>query len=334
MNIKIETVKTANLEMDFFRFGHGPKTFVILPGLSIKSVMESADTVASQYSAFNDEYTTYLFDRRKDLPTNEDQTSGESSANESDDASVSGSNDDSPRYTIADMARDTAEAIRALGLSDIYLFGASQGGMIALTLTIENPDLVSKLALGSTTAKISASDIQISSDAASSGSASSDAASSGSASGSSVDASSFSESTGNSDEIANWVDLAKAGDAKTLYREFGRKLYPTVLFEQYKEVLEGLGNFVTSEDLRRFIVIAEGTTGFDVSAFLSKITCPVLVLGSEDDRVIDPQASRDIAGGLVNAKCELHMYDGFGHAAFDTAPDYKERLLRFFAEEA
>lgn len=27
---------------------------------------------------------------------------------------------------------------------------------------------------------------------------------------------------------------------------------------------------------------------------------------------------------------ELHMYDGYGHAAYVFAPDYKERLLRFF----
>ena len=25
-----------------------------------------------------------------------------------------------------------------------------------------------------------------------------------------------------------------------------------------------------------------------------------------------------------------HIYSGYGHAAFDTAPDYKERISRFF----
>ena len=27
-----------------------------------------------------------------------------------------------------------------------------------------------------------------------------------------------------------------------------------------------------------------------------------------------------------------HMYDGYGHAAYDTAPDYKERVLGFLAQ--
>ena len=309
MSIPIETVKTDNLTMRFFRFGHGPKTCVILPGLSVKSVMDSADTVAKQYAVFDDDFTTYLFDRRLDLPT----TSGADDVHPACDDSSSGAS--APRYTIADMARDTAEAILSLGLSDLHLFGASQGGMIALALTIENPGLVSKLALGSTTARVPSED-SVSSDA--------------SLSDSSADAADLSADSAR-DSITGWIDLAKAGDAVTLYREFGRKLYPAALFEQYKSVLEGLGNFVTADDLRRFVTIAEGTAGFDVTPSLSSITCPVLVLGSEDDQVIAPDCSREIAAGLTGAaSCELHMYDGYGHAAFDTAPDYQQRLLEFF----
>ena len=26
---------------------------------------------------------------------------------------------------------------------------------------------------------------------------------------------------------------------------------------------------------------------------------------------------------------EIYMYDGYGHAAYDMAPDYKERILEF-----
>jgi len=28
------------------------------------------------------------------------------------------------------------------------------------------------------------------------------------------------------------------------------------------------------------------------------------------------------------------MYDGYGHASYDTAPDYKDRILRFLIQEA
>ena len=46
MSIQIETVKTDAFTMDYFQFGQGKETLVILPGLSVQSVMDSADAVA------------------------------------------------------------------------------------------------------------------------------------------------------------------------------------------------------------------------------------------------------------------------------------------------
>ena len=45
-NIKIESVETGDFRMDFFRFGRGKRTLVILPGLSVQSVMGAAEAVA------------------------------------------------------------------------------------------------------------------------------------------------------------------------------------------------------------------------------------------------------------------------------------------------
>lgn len=313
MQIPIETVETSAFEMEYFRFGQGSRTAVILPGLSVTSVMGSRESIAKQYAAWNSAFTTYLFDRRKDLPET---------------------------YSVYDMARDTADAMRVLGLSDVCLFGASQGGMIALVLTIENPDLVGRLALGSTSAAMTFPEDKEPGTSENKETNASENMKTGASENKEPDDSEGStlfetspggEKAGNFGSLTEWVRLAEEGDASALYLAFGKKLYPEVLFEKNKEVLRGLGNFVTKEDLRRFITIAGGTEGFDVRDRLAEITCPVLVIGSEDDRVIPPESSRELAAGLVHAaSCELHMYDGCGHAAFDTAPDYQERLLRFF----
>ena len=37
----INKVTVDNLEMEYFKFGNGNKNMIILPGVSIKSVMES-----------------------------------------------------------------------------------------------------------------------------------------------------------------------------------------------------------------------------------------------------------------------------------------------------
>ena len=265
--VQIETVTTDSFSMDYFRFGQGDDALVILPGLSVQSVMDFADDVAAAYQAFSRDYTVYVFDRRRELPA---------------------------AYPICEMARDTAAAIRALDLQSICLFGASQGGMIALMMAIEQPGLVRKLALGSTSAR--------------------------------VDAAQFGE-------IDKWIQLAKAGDKTGLYLAFGQAVYNAATFEQSQDALTEAAMTVTDDDLARFVILAEGMRGFDATADLAKITCPVFVLGSTDDRVLGPAASIQIADRLCdsNEQVHLHMYDGYGHAAYDTAPDYREKLLRFFA---
>ena len=125
--IKIENVTTGEFTMDYIRFGHGEGVFVIIPGLSVQSVMPLADMVADAYKILTEDYTVYMFDRRKDLPE---------------------------VYSVRDMAKDTAATMRELGLKDAVLYGASQGGMISSVIALENPDLISRLVLASTAASI------------------------------------------------------------------------------------------------------------------------------------------------------------------------------------
>ena len=45
-------------------------------------------------------------------------------------------------------------------------------------------------------------------------------------------------------------------------------------------------------------------------------------------------AAETIAEALQDRpECELYLYDGYGHAVYDLAPDYKQRMLNFFTRE-
>ena len=265
--IPIERVEYQDFAMKFFRFGTGARTLVILPGLSVQSVMGSADAVAQAYDALAQDYTIYLFDRRETLPD---------------------------VYGVEEMGRDTAEAMKALGLKDVYLFGASQGGMMALVIAIEYPELVKKLVLGSTSAHVLPEQFR---------------------------------------SIERWIALAEANDPVGLYLSFGEKIYPPAVFGQFREALIAAGKTVTEAELRRFIILARGIEGFDVSNRVSEIQCPVLAIGVFEDAVLDSDATMEIAEKLdLRPDFRLYLYTGFGHAAFDTAPDYRERIKRFFEE--
>lgn len=260
----IQCVKTNGFEMEYLQFGRGKKTLVIIPGLSIKSVLLSADAIESAYAGFTEEFTVYLFDRRK-------ETGG--------------------RYKIKQMARDTIAAINALGLKNIYLFGTSQGGMICQFIAALEPQLVKKMILGS-----SACSVKFSKDAA----------------------------------PVLWIDYAKKGDVPALVNSFVDLCYSKATADACRAAVLEAHKDVTPEELKKFIVLAKGTKGFSSVRALKKIKCPVFVIGSKADKVLGGGSSEMLA---QNLGCKLFMYEDFGHAVYDEAPDYKQKMLEFFSGE-
>lgn len=58
-------------------------------------------------------------------------------------------------YSIEMMANDTAGLMQALGIKAAHIIGISMGGRIALDLALQHPELVKKLVLVSTSARVS-----------------------------------------------------------------------------------------------------------------------------------------------------------------------------------
>jgi pimeloyl-ACP methyl ester carboxylesterase len=115
------------MNVKYVKFGSGPKTMVILPGLSLRPVTVTPQAVIDAYEIFATDFTVYLFDYR------EDPEKG---------------------LSIEDMADDVADALKELELEDIYLYGVSMGGMVAQTLILKYPGLVKKLVLTSSVSRV------------------------------------------------------------------------------------------------------------------------------------------------------------------------------------
>ena len=260
----ISTVKTETFVMPYAKFGKGRRTLVILPGVSLHPVIQSAGAVERMFEEYGDEYTFYLFDRKEKIQSG---------------------------YSVADMARDTAAAMRHLGLRKADVYGASQGGMMAQVLAAENPRLVRKLVLASTLAEPNAVSREV---------------------------------------FAVWERLAAAGDAAALNRAVFEKVYSPEYRETYRAAFAMLEKTGTPEEMRRFGVLVAACAAFDAKSMLAKITHPTLVVGSERDEVVTAEASRAIAAALG---CKLYLYDGYSHAVYDEAPDFRERMFAFLREE-
>ncbi|MBR5089811.1 MAG: alpha/beta hydrolase [Ruminiclostridium sp.] len=238
--INIENVRTDAFEMRYFRFGTGDRTMVILPGLSVKSVMESADAIAAGYGMFGNDYTVYVFDRRTDLPD---------------------------RYNVYDMAHDTEAAFDELGIRGAFVFGTSQGGMIAQVIAAERPELVGKAVLGSTAARLSENTEKL---------------------------------------IREWSRLAANGDAEGLVNSFAETVYSEEYRRKYEGAFRVLPRLISADELQRFAILSGGTGDFDLYDELDRIKCPVLVLGAGKDRVLGAEGSEVIAAKVKNSELYIY----------------------------
>ena len=122
----IRTVRTENAEMEYFTFGQGNRPFLILPGLSLRSVMASAGAIMDAYAVFAEKYTVYVLDAPKDIPDG---------------------------YTIRMLAEDTAAALSLLGVRGADVLGCSMGGLCAQVLAALRPDRVRKMVLAASAAR-------------------------------------------------------------------------------------------------------------------------------------------------------------------------------------
>ena len=260
-DVKEDTIKFKNTTMDYVAFGKGTKSLVIIPGLSLNRVKGAGLSLAFMYRIFAKKYRVYVFDRKEVI---------------------------SEGYTIKEIAEDTAYAMKELGIVKAYVFGVSQGGMIAQYLAMDYPKLVEKLVLGVTLSRIN-------------------------------------ETVKNA--IETWIEFAKNKDMENFVEDMLYKMYSTAYIKKYRLMIPFMIKMSKKADLKRFSILAKACLTCDTYEELHKISCPVLVLGGKQDKVVTGKASEEIAEKLG---CEIYMYEELGHAAYEEAKDFNKRIYDFF----
>lgn len=125
-SVKEGRVPVGTSSLDWARFGSGPKTLVLLPGLSLRTVKGAGLGLAAMYRAFCKDCTVWVLDRK---------------------------NEPEEGCTIRSLAADTLAAMDALGIEKADFFGVSQGGMVAQEIALARPDRVGRLVLAVTCGK-------------------------------------------------------------------------------------------------------------------------------------------------------------------------------------
>ncbi len=191
-------------------------------------------------------------------------------------------------FTTRDMATDLAASMAQLGIDKADVVGVSQGGMIAQWLAIDYPELVSKLVL---TVTAPAANVTV------------------------------------REVVGGWIGLAKQNDYAAIMLDTAYKSYSDAYIRKNKLFLPLLGKVGKPADFTRFLRMADACLTHDAVAELSRITCPTLVIGGEQDKIVTPQGSYTLHEAIAGS--QLYMYPEYGHAAYEEGKDFCQRVVDF-----
>jgi pimeloyl-ACP methyl ester carboxylesterase len=194
----------------------------------------------------------------------------------------------SPGMTTRDMAEDLNSAMEQLHLSGVALVGISQGGMISQWLAIDHPDKVERLVL---TVTLSRPNDTI------------------------------------RDVISRWLKMAEQGDYKGIMLDTAERSYSEKRLKQTRLQYRLLGSVGKPKSFERFLIQARSCVTHDTYELLPRISCPTLVIGGREDKIVTGEASLELAARIPGS--ELVLYDGLGHGLYEEAPDFLQRVADF-----
>ena len=253
-----------NGEMPCISFGKGKRNLLILPGLRTSSIEKTGWFISLYYRIFSKDFRVYILDRI--IPV-------------------------SDGCTIHDLAEDTFAAIEKLGISNSFVFAASQGGMNAMDLAVNHPDLTERMVLAVTSSRMNPT-IE--------------------------------------EAVGTWIRDTEKGDAAAVTKDYFIRGYSRSYVKKYGFLLPLISKLVKIREPERFIALAKACLNFDIYNDLEKIRCPVLVIGGEDDRVVSPEASEEIASKL---NCECLMLEGLSHEAYNEFSGFNSLVYDFLKKE-
>ncbi len=126
--------------------------------------------------------------------------------------------------------------------------------------------------------------------------------------------------------IEKWIALTEQSDWKQLVADMAEKMYSASYLKRYRPMLPLLTVLQKPKDAGRFIRLAQSCLTCNAYEDLDKIQCPVFVIGGHQDKVVTGAASEEIVRKL---NCESYLYEDLGHAAYEEAPDFNQKVYDF-----
>ena len=131
-----------------------------------------------------------------------------------------------------------------------------------------------------------------------------------------------------SDAVSVWKEMAEKGDHKALMTDTAEKSYSDAYLKKFSRFIPLIGIVGKPKSYRRFFINADAILRFDARNELGRIKCPVLIIGGDKDKTVGTEAAHELHSMLAGSR--LHIYEEYGHAAYEEAQDFNSRIFDFF----
>lgn len=127
--------------------------------------------------------------------------------------------------------------------------------------------------------------------------------------------------------VKQWISFAEQGNHKKLMIDTAEKSYSPNYLNKYKKLYPIIGFIGKPLNYNRFLINANAILEFDASNELNKIACPTLIIGGKMDKTVGVRASYEMKNQITGS--ELYVYPKLGHAAYEEAKDFNQRVFKF-----
>ena len=127
--------------------------------------------------------------------------------------------------------------------------------------------------------------------------------------------------------VSAWKGMAEKGDHKALMTDTAEKSYSDAYLKKFSRLLPLLSIATKPKSYRRFLINADAILRFDARNELDRIKCPVLIIGGAKDKTVGTEAANELHSLIKGSR--LHIYEEYGHAAYEEAKDFNRRIFAF-----
>ncbi len=127
--------------------------------------------------------------------------------------------------------------------------------------------------------------------------------------------------------VKSWMEMAKHKDYRSLIIDTVENSYSERYLKRHRFLYPILSRMRKPKNFSRFLIQANSCIHHNAYPELEKIKCPTLIVGGDSDKIVEPGSSVEIAEKIKGS--ELYIYNGLGHATYEEAKDFNNRVLKF-----